>query len=165
LLTRHSINSWVWKPLHVAPARVRDATPAASPGSQRHVSPQTEDPYEPRRLQLVPEPAESTDNAHTRSISHQRGDPRPVADQSEESPTAYDDIERDLLEFLRPVDWASLPTLVWLTGITYDRVMHYLRRLEHQGEVGIGQRLVPPEMRTVAWLTGCTHQARRPSSK
>lgn len=62
-------------------------------------------------------------------------------------------VHEAITRLLHRVDWASLRTLSRYIGINQESITHHLRELEEQGKVGIGQRLVPPEMRTVAWLT------------
>lgn len=76
------------------------------------------------------------------------------ADKATPSPeqTAAE-IHEAIIKLLYPVDWASLQTLSRYIGLSHKSTTHHLRELEEQGKVGIGQRIVPPETRTVAWLT------------
>lgn len=58
-----------------------------------------------------------------------------------------------IVELLKPVDWASVHTLARHTGVSHDAIEAHIEELQRRGVVGIGERLIPPDRRTVAWLT------------
>ena len=58
-----------------------------------------------------------------------------------------------IVELLKPVDWASVHTLARHTGLSHEATEAHIEELQRRGVVDIGERLVPPDRRTVAWLT------------
>lgn len=61
--------------------------------------------------------------------------------------------QSQILKLLRPVEWASVQTLASLTDLSKESVLGQLRQLESEGKVPLGTKPVPPELRTVAWIT------------
>lgn len=68
---------------------------------------------------------------------------------------------QSIIELLKPVDWASVHTLARHTSVSHDTIEAHLTELERRGVVGIGKRLIPPDRRTVAWLTAAERAAGR----
>lgn len=66
-----------------------------------------------------------------------------------------------IIEALRPVDWVSVQAVASVSGLSKRAVSHRLAQLEHAGVVEIGQKRIPPETKTVAWLTDDERQIRR----
>lgn len=66
-----------------------------------------------------------------------------------------------IVELLQPVDWASVHTLARHTSVSHDTIEAHLTELERRGVVGIGKRLIPPDRRTVAWLTAAERASGR----
>lgn len=58
-----------------------------------------------------------------------------------------------IVELLEPVDWASVHTLARHTGLSHDAIEAHINELNRRGVVGIGERFVPPDRRTVTWIT------------
>lgn len=59
----------------------------------------------------------------------------------------------NIVHTLEPVDWASIETIARLTHLSQAAVAFHLYHLSQQGRVQIDTRRIPPEIRTVAWLT------------
>lgn len=148
------INRWLPEPVSPAPHRLHGATPLAPFLSANKVTERPARTEKPPRLRLVPSLPQSCGRANAQSTQNDRRGPktgRPT--KSLQHPAQADQSERDILGCLRPVDWASVHTLARLTGVPYETVLQHLHNLESRGTVAIGQRLVQPEVRTVAWLT------------
>lgn len=60
---------------------------------------------------------------------------------------------QSIIELLKPVDWASVHTLSRHIGVSHATIQAHIAELNRRGAVGIGERLIPPDRRTVAWLT------------
>jgi len=165
LRSLHCINSRLIKPVNEQP---RPHGAAANDSSQGAVDtcaaslplPTWRSPKQ-THLQLV-SAADSAAPGHEPKTSAGSADAGDKADQLSRPETApgsqnnaaelAQSLDQKLIECLRPVDWASLSTLARLTGAPPDDIIHHLHRLESLGLVGLGRRLVPPEMRTVAWV-------------